>query len=62
MAEASTSVSADAGKRAPVNAGDDATRGRPYYEKLRNDLRASIARKRELDTSMVRRTSIFVDA
>ncbi|KAI9669750.1 MAG: hypothetical protein M1831_007446 [Alyxoria varia] len=52
MAEASTSASADAGKRTSVNAGDDATRGRPYYEKLRNDLRLSITRKRELDTSM----------
>lgn len=32
---------------------DDATRGRPYYEKLRNDLKETIEKKQELDRTMV---------
>lgn len=33
---------------------DDATRGKPYYEKLRKDLKQSIVKKRELDNKLVR--------
>ena len=31
---------------------DDATRGRPYYEKLRRDLKEALDKKRELDRTM----------
>lgn len=43
MAEAVQAVSA---------AGDDSTRGRPYYEKLRKDLKQTLDKKRELDRNM----------
>jgi len=33
----------------------DATRGIPYYEKLKRDLRETIQKKRLLDKNMVRR-------
>ena len=56
MAEASGSNAADAGTRSAAK-GDDATRGRPYYEQLRKDLRGTIERKRELDRNLVRHTS-----
>lgn len=36
---------------------DDATRGRPYYEKLRKDLKQTLVKKRELDNRVVRITS-----
>jgi hypothetical protein len=35
----------------------DATRGVPYYEKLKRDLREIIQKKRLLDKNMVRRKS-----
>ena len=31
---------------------DDATRGRPYYEKLRRDLKEALDKKRELDRTL----------
>ncbi|KAI9710302.1 MAG: hypothetical protein M1820_002796 [Bogoriella megaspora] len=38
------------GTNAPTSAsGDASTRGMPYYEKLRNSLRGTLARKRQLD-------------
>lgn len=36
-----------------VGAHGDSTRGRPFYEKLRKDLRQTLERKRELDKTMV---------
>ena len=38
----------------------DATRGLPYYEKLRKDLRATLEKKRLLDKNMVRGFLIYV--
>jgi len=41
----------------PPSAGSasaDATRGLPYYEKLKRDLRETLQKKRALDKSMVR--------
>lgn len=40
------------GTQALATAGDDATRGRPYYEKLRRDLKQILDKKRELDRTM----------
>jgi chromatin modification-related protein EAF6 len=33
----------------------DASRGMPYYERLRRDLRESLAKKRTIDNSLVGR-------
>lgn len=41
----------------PASAGNtatDASRGMPYYERLRRDLRESLQRKRVIDNSLVR--------
>jgi chromatin modification-related protein EAF6 len=38
------------------NAASDASRGMPYYERLRRDLRESLANKRKIDSSIVRTT------
>ncbi|KAF2468205.1 NuA4-domain-containing protein [Lindgomyces ingoldianus] len=35
-----------------ANAGTDASRGMPYYEKLRRDLRESLHKKRQIDTNL----------
>jgi chromatin modification-related protein EAF6 len=46
------------------NAASDASRGMPYYERLRRDLRESLQKKRLVDNNLVRRwrdTSIDVD-
>ena len=37
----------------PANANADSTRGMPYYEKLRRDLRETLQKKRLLDKNMV---------
>lgn len=36
----------------------DSSRGMPYYEKLRKDLRDSLQKKRILDNNLVRRPSL----
>jgi hypothetical protein len=44
-------------ENAPPSAGGappDGSRGMPYYEKLRRDLREALNRKRQLDREMVR--------
>jgi len=40
------------GTQAASAVADDSTRGRPYYEKLRRDLKQILDKKRELDRSM----------
>jgi hypothetical protein len=37
-----------------ANAASDASRGMPYYERLRRDLRESLANKRKIDSNIVR--------
>jgi chromatin modification-related protein EAF6 len=37
------------------NAASDASRGMPYYERLRRDLRESLQKKRLVDNNLVRR-------
>lgn len=39
---------------AQANVNSEATRGMPYYEKLRRDLRDALQKKRMLDTALVR--------
>jgi len=41
------------GSGAAAGSGTDATRGLPYYEKLKRDLKETLARKRILDKAMV---------
>jgi chromatin modification-related protein EAF6 len=38
-----------------ANGATDASRGMPYYERLRRDLRESLQKKRLLDNNLVRR-------
>ncbi|KAI9662231.1 MAG: hypothetical protein M1821_008397 [Bathelium mastoideum] len=42
-----------------TNAADSSTRGMPHYEKLRSNLRDTLARKRALDTKVVRLPQTF---
>lgn len=37
----------------PTGSGADATRGVPYYEKLKRDIRETLAKKRLIDKNMV---------
>jgi chromatin modification-related protein EAF6 len=37
-----------------ANGASDASRGMPYYERLRRDLRDSLAKKRQIDAQLVR--------
>lgn len=39
---------------AAANTGSDVSRGLPYYEKIRRDLRETIQKKRILDQTIVR--------
>jgi chromatin modification-related protein EAF6 len=43
------------------NAASDASRGMPYYERLRRDLRESLQKKRLVDNNLVRRHGEDVD-
>ncbi len=52
MAEPSASTAVEAVQPSAA-VSDDATRGKPYYEKLRNDLKQTIEKKQELDRTMV---------
>ncbi len=52
MAEPSASTAVEAAQPSATGS-DDATRGKPYYEKLRNDLKQTIEKKQELDRTMV---------
>ena len=40
-----------------ANAASDASRGMPYYERLRRDLRESLQKKRLVDNNLVRAPS-----
>lgn len=46
MAEGSSSTPANGAKT------EDASRGRPYYDKIRKDLKANLEKKKELDKNL----------
>lgn len=53
MVDAAVATPAGDAAHGASGANGDSTRGRPYYEKLRKDLRQTLERKRELDKTMV---------